>query len=95
MIELGLLFQPLSEPSCHSLVLYKSGCAMPKRARAATLKRTSTAKRPYMADLGVRHLRGMAEKTDEKPIVAVSISRIRYRPISKWMSIRRLRFVSP
>ena len=73
MIELGLLFQPWSEPSCHSLVLYKSGCAMPKRARAATLKATSTAKSPYMTDLGVRHLRGMAEKTEEKAMVGMSI----------------------
>ena len=92
MMELGLLFQPWSEPSCHSLVLYRSGCAMPKRARAATLKATSTAKSPYMTDLGVRHLRGMAEKREEKAIVGMSISRKRYRPMSKWMDCLSLRW---
>ena len=71
MIELGLLFQPWSEPSCHNFVRYKFGCAIPKRARAATLNASSTAKRPYITDRGIRHLRGMAEKNDEKPILSV------------------------
>ena len=49
MTIFGFEFQPLSHPIFHILVLYKSGCAIPKRMSRGMRKRSSSVMRGTQA----------------------------------------------